>query len=237
LSLNEELAAILPKGCPVHGTDTLPCVLCEAEAEETERERVRGEMVRKRKLQEHPEDIIEGFGIGSRYLSYSFENFQGGNGVKTALADIASTPSDVVLMGGPGCGKTHLAIATMRAMVQNDKLNSPAAARFVTAPELLMEIRRTYGRNDGQDETDIIERHAKLSLLVLDDLGAEQATDWAVTMLYLIIDRRYRDLRPTIITTNLSLQEIEQRLSMRIASRMADMRVIKIDLPDWRKKR
>jgi DNA replication protein DnaC len=73
--------------------------------------------------------------------------------------------------------------------------------------------------------------------LCLDDLGAEKTTEYAITTLYLIIDRRIRNEMQTIITTNLSLDEIEATLGARIASRLAEMKIIKINMPDYRKKR
>jgi DNA replication protein DnaC len=74
-------------------------------------------------------------------------------------------------------------------------------------------------------------------LLVLDDLGAEKTTEFAITTLYIIIDRRIRDAKRTIITTNLSLKEIEDKLDARIASRLSGMQNVKISMPDYRKKR
>jgi DNA replication protein DnaC len=236
-SLSDEIAAILPKECHLHGKP-LPCLDCQLEEQKAENKKRQEIEEQKRQIREKPERLLESFGVGKRYLSYSFANFQGGDQAKAILNQLIESPFDVVLYGGPGVGKTHLTIATIREMVRNGLIDAHKAARFITVPEFLMEIRRTYGRNDGQDEADIIEKHTRLDLLVLDDLGAEQTTAWAITMLYLIIDRRYRDMKPTIITTNLILPEIEKRLSMRIASRMASMRTIDMfAMKDWRKKR
>lgn len=107
---------------------------------------------------------------------------------------------------------------------------------FVTVPELLLEIRKSFGKED-QDESKIVDKYSNVSLLILDDLGAEKCSEWAEATLYIIIDRRNRDEMMTIVTSNLSLPEIEQHLGARIASRLSDMKVINIKMPDYRKKR
>jgi DNA replication protein DnaC len=73
--------------------------------------------------------------------------------------------------------------------------------------------------------------------LVIDDLGAEKSSEWAREILYLIIDKRYSDLLPTIITSNLSPKELAEKLDDRLVSRlMEDAIVIKIDGKDHRVK-
>ena len=108
---------------------------------------------------------------------------------------------------------------------------------FVTVPELLFEIRQTFKDDSFESEKSIVDKYSGVSLLVLDDLGAEKTTEWAESTLYLIIDRRNRDEKWTIVTSNLTLPEIEQTLGARIASRLSDMKVVNIKLPDYRKKR
>ena len=73
-------------------------------------------------------------------------------------------------------------------------------------------------------EQDVLDKYSKCDLLLLDDLGSEKVSDFTIQSLYLVIDRRNRDLRPTIVTTNLSLEEIETQIDARMASRLADMK-------------
>lgn len=110
-------------------------------------------------------------------------------------------------------------------------------AKFITVPNLLMAIRDSF--KDGAVETEkaIVDRFTVYPFLILDDLGADRATEWAIETLYLIIDGRDANLKPTFITTNLSIPEIEKLYGARIASRIAGMEIIKIDMPDYRKKR
>lgn len=105
---------------------------------------------------------------------------------------------------------------------------------FESVPEFLLEIQETFRSDDSADN--IISNYSALDFLVLDDLGAEKASDWAIQMLYVLIDRREREgNNRIIITSNLSLDEIAERLSDRIASRIRGMcRIIKFTGKDRR---
>ena len=185
---------------------------------------------------ENPEPVLAEIGVGRRHIHCSFETYQGKEKIISACKAFVETPVDMVLTGAPGTGKTHLAVAILRELVRESKIRRDTHARFVPVPELLAEIRASY-RDNGPDERDIMNRYSGLPYLVLDDLGAEKTTEWSITTLYLIIDRRYRDERPTIVTTNLTLDQIAVTLSERISSRLASGKVITLQGPDYRVKR
>lgn len=167
-------------------------------------------------------------GVSLLYRDCSFENYIGNNKLVDDLMKIKEEKQSVILRGNTGCGKTHLAVA----MVRTDGYN----ARFITVPDLLLKIRSSF--NGGQEtEEEIINNYSEIETLVLDDLGAEKTSEFAITTLYIILDRRLRECRQTIITTNLSQKEIEETFGARIASRLAGMVNIKINMPDYRKKR
>jgi DNA replication protein DnaC len=135
----------------------------------------------------------------------------------------------LVLKGGYGCGKTHLAAA-----IANHCLEQGQLALFVNAPDLLDHLRAAYSPNAeaGYDERFEMVRNA--SLLILDDLGTQSNTEWAQEKLYQIFNHRYNSRLPTVVTTNLELEAIE----IRIRSRMVDpglVQVITILAPDFRR--
>jgi DNA replication protein DnaC len=167
-------------------------------------------------------------GIPPRYSSCSFDTFEGAEEQKRALLDLGG--ESVVLTGRTGCGKTHLAVAMLKKSERYGNL-------FTTVPELLMKARASFRDGAEESEEQLIERFCAPDLLVLDDLGAEKTSEYSIATLELIIDRRMRYERRTIITTNLSLEQIEAILGARIASRLSEMKIVKINLPDWRKKR
>jgi DNA replication protein DnaC len=98
-----------------------------------------------------------------------------------------------------------------------------------------MELRDSFREKAERSEREIIEHYSNVQLLVLDDLGAEKTSDFALQSLYIIIDKRYSEMRHTIITSNLSVDEIAGKVGDRIASRIAGMcRVIELKGRDRR---
>ncbi len=135
----------------------------------------------------------------------------------------------LVLKGGYGCGKTHLAAA-----IANQRIAMGHSALFVSTPDLLDHLRATYspGATTGYDER--FEQIRNTPLLILDDLGTQSNSDWAQEKLYQIFNHRYNGRLPTVVTTNLELEAIE----IRIRSRMVDpslVQIIHIAAPDFRR--
>jgi DNA replication protein DnaC len=134
----------------------------------------------------------------------------------------------LLLQGGFGSGKTHLAAA-----IANYAVGMGIPTLFLTVPDLLDTLRFAYSSEDTTFEerfNDI--RNAKL--LVLDDFGTQNATGWAQEKLFQIVNYRYINKLPTVVTTNLLLDEIEPR----IRSRLADPELVtqtRITAPDFRR--
>ncbi len=134
----------------------------------------------------------------------------------------------LLLQGGYGCGKTHLAAA-----IANFTVGMGVPTLFLTVPDLLDALRFAYDAEDTtfEERFDQI-RNAKL--LILDDFGTQNATGWAQEKLFQIINYRYINKFSTVITTNLSLDEIEPR----IRSRFSDPELVacvRINAPDYRR--
>jgi len=140
----------------------------------------------------------------------------------------------IFLHGSPGIGKTHIAAALMREKILGDneahytypdksvRVYMPSYPVMITIPDLLLEIRECF--NGGQEsESSIIERYSAKKCLILDDMGVEKTSEWSIQTLYSIIDRRYREEKQTLITSNLTLDEIAEKVGDRIASRIAGM--------------
>lgn len=134
----------------------------------------------------------------------------------------------LLLLGGYGCGKTHLAAA-----IANFAVEHGVPTLFLTVPDLLDQLRFAY----ESEETSFEERFEEIrnaSLLVMDDFGTQNATPWAQEKLFQIVNYRYINRLPTVITTNLSLDEIEPR----IRSRLQDPELVtkvSIQAPDYRR--
>lgn len=118
----------------------------------------------------------------------------------------------VLLVGGFGVGKTHLANAAANVYSPPDAL--PPIVWKV--PDFLAFLR---SRIDAGDLELIVQSYGRADcLLVLDDLGAENRTDWAGEQLYRILDRRYEEKAPTILTSNEGLNKLDQRIVSRFRS-------------------
>ena len=133
--------------------------------------------------------------------------------------------------GPNGTGKTHLAVAILRELSLKGELHW----FFVKTPYLLMRIRQVFKKESSDSEESLIDQFIDYDYLVIDELGVEKITDWSLQTLYLIIDGRSDRLRSTIITSNLSLQQIEEKIDPRIASRIVGMsKVVRFESDDWR---
>ena len=181
-----------------------------------------------------PERVLKWIGISKKFYSSTLDSFNGQDKYVEACRKYVERPDHSLLFtGNCGAGKTHLAVAIMRELCKQGK----NCLRFVSAPELMLKLRDSFRNDACESENKIIYKFSNIGFLVIDDLGAEKVSDYSIASLYLIIDRRVREMLPTIITTNLNLEEIEEKLSPRIASRLAEYRVWKFPLQDYRKKR
>jgi DNA replication protein DnaC len=134
----------------------------------------------------------------------------------------------VVIEGTPGCGKTHLAAA-----IGNAALARGESVMFLTAPDLLDELRRSYQPDEEIGYDDTFEALRDIPLLILDDLGAENPSSWAAEKLFQLLNHRHIRRLPTVITTNASADDLMPRLRSRIYDRNL-VTIVRMDAPDYR---
>ncbi|MCL4499407.1 MAG: ATP-binding protein [Chloroflexi bacterium] len=153
----------------------------------------------------------------------TFDNFDGdvtgAAEAYKAAREFAQNPLNrwLVLLGGCGCGKTHLAAA-----IANAAVGQHIPSLFTVVPDLLDHLRATFGPASTIQYDELFEKVRATPLLVLDDLGTENATPWAEEKLYQILNYRYNERLPTVITTNRELRSIDER----IRSRMQDKALV-----------
>jgi DNA replication protein DnaC len=94
---------------------------------------------------------------------------------------------------------------------------------YCNVTDLLDRLRGSYRQGADEEEAEILADMEGAELLVLDDLGAEKATDWVRDRLYLIVNRRYENSKPLIVTTNCDDVELRDRVGPRIVSRLYEM--------------
>ena len=142
----------------------------------------------------------------------------------------AENPTDWLLYTGRyGTGKTHLAAA-----IANHALEKGIDVIFQPVPDLLDQLRMSYGSSSMSYE-DRFERFRTVPLLILDDLGAQSPTPWAEEKLYQIINYRYVNKLPTVVTSNVNMREWDGRIASRLRDPMVNH--ISMMVPDFRNPR
>lgn len=153
------------------------------------------------------------------------------------------------LCGKVGRGKTHLACAIAKAYAESRVRMTPAGATvraklvFTTSVDFLADLKSTYEGADGGSESSAMARYEMCDLLVLDDLGKDLPTEWAMTRIYQLLNHRYNECLATVITTQYEPSTLARRLSSRtdvgdayaIVSRVREMcDLLVLDGPDRR---
>lgn len=133
----------------------------------------------------------------------------------------------LLLMGKYGCGKTHLAAA-----IANQAVSLGVPTLFLTVPDLLDWMRFAYGDKETTFE-ERFEEIRQIALLVLDDFGTENATPWAQEKLFQILNYRYQNRLAVVITTNQTMDAIEERIQSRLQDPTLVQRIY-INAPDFR---
>ena len=223
-----------PKPCPKCGQEIEPQVIplaerevypaCVCEVEEYEREEDRKALEKK---QEKVSRALKSSGLGKRFRGCSFENWKEREGTQKAhraaleyknnLKENIGQGKGLIVFGQPGNGKSHLVAA-----IVNEAIREGYVAVFEGVPRLLAKIRATYS-GGTTSEGEIMQALTEADLLVLDDAGAEKLTAWTEPTLYTIIDDRYIEEKPVVITTNSDLDGLEEKLGYRAMDRLLEM--------------
>lgn len=131
---------------------------------------------------------------------------------KREAVKFADAPAGwLLLRGGYGCGKTHLAAAIVQHCLARGR-----PALFLTTPDLLDYLRAAFGPDSPGSYDERFEQVRNAPLLILDDFGTHSNTAWAEEKLFQIVNHRYALRLPTVITTNLDEEDFEPRLRSRL---------------------
>ncbi len=158
----------------------------------------------------------------------TFSSFKASPGLemvlKAAKAVVSGELKWLTLSSGVNRGKTHLAIAICREWLEGDK-----PARYAYVPLLLDELRRGYQEEDYDKRFDMF---LNVPLLCLDDLGAENSTPWVQEKLDTIVDYRMMHGLSLVVTTNLSLKQLPERIASRLSR---NGKIVTISGPEYRR--
>ena len=132
-----------------------------------------------------------------------------------AAGKYAADPAGwLALTGPPGSGKTHLAAA-----IANELLSDGQVVLFVSASDLLDELRTGYSPDNPISFSEMYRRISDVDVLFLDALGASSASPWALEKLQQLLSHRFNAKLPTVVTVGCSLDELDPHIAMRLQDR------------------
>ena len=196
------------------------------------------------------EKIIRNSNMSKRKLSYKFDNYEPNNSNRKVFNNLKKyserlvngiEKKGLILIGNNGVGKTHLACSIANKLIEN---GTPVI--YGTLINLLAELRNSYDIDKNISEMEIFKLYENVDLLIIDDLGKEKPSEWGLEKLFTIINSRYENNLPVIITTNYNQKSLMERLSLNgeietaksIISRLYEMcYLVKIDDIDHRIKK
>ena len=162
--------------------------------------------------------IIKNSKMSKRNLNYKFDNFEVNSNNKKVYQSLKKYSEKLVneverkgltLVGNNGVGKTHLACS-----IANELIKDGIPIIYGTLINLLAELKNTYDVDNNISEMKIIKLYEKVDLLIIDDLGKEKPSEWGLEKLFTIINSRYENNLPVIITTNYDQNSLLDRLSI-----------------------
>ena len=155
-------------------------------------------------------------GIRPKYWGKGFDNFEVTPDNKSAVQMVRAyvkkfgqlEGKGLFISGTCGLGKTHLATAASLELIGQER-----SVICMTGVELLARIKQSYDDRYNLSEYEILREFLAAELLVIDDLGKENVTEWSLSMLYSMINMRMGELKPMIVTTNYTDEMLITRLS------------------------
>lgn len=224
--------------CPVHGEFErkmimvlgrlirLDCPHCLADAEKLELERAKRERTdaQNRKVQA----MFQRSGIPMRFQKRSFENYEAKEAGQEKALRVANAYADdwagvmergtcLIFSGNAGTGKTHLACA-----IANAVMGKGYSALYTTVSDALRSIKRAYDKDSNISESEAIAALAEPRLLILDEVGGDAGTEHTKIMLFDVMNKRYENMRPTIVLTNLDAPALRDYFGDRITDRLRE---------------
>ena len=209
------------KDCDCPGAVAEKERILEAKKLQLLQEKQQKEIERQKKLAEQEKQKINALfgnsGMSRRAMNCLFKDYEKTPGNEHAFKSCTNYAKDfeviqqekkngLFIAGECGIGKSHLAFATANYLIRNGH-----SVIAMTMIDLLLKLKSSFNGGERTEE-EILQIYSDCDLLIIDDLGKEKPTEWALQMIYAIVDRRYNAFKPIIITTNFNADELIKKL-------------------------
>lgn len=173
--------------------------------------------------------LLDGLNIPARFESCTLQNYEPVNddakrALKVCQAYASRWPErlqkggGLVMCGKPGTGKNHLALAIARHAITEHQ----SSAVFTTALKIAREYKSTWSKGSSRTEDDVIRYFTKPDLLIIDEVGVQFGSDAEKLIMFEIINTRYERMKPTILISNQTREELAAFIGERVLDRMSD---------------
>ena len=207
------------------------CICKKAQEYWKEKDKQEYEIAKRKHFREAINKIYKQNYIGRKFQNLNFENFNSNSANELSIAiakdyankNITSVNANgLIIMGESGVGKTHLAASIANKLIENDKI--VLMGRLTT---LLDMIKETF-KDNTKSENELIEIYSNVDMIIIDDLGTERISNWALEKLYTIIENRNENRLPIIITTRFNKQGLIERFSQSQDEQLVDAIISKL---------
>ena len=207
------------------------CICKKAQEYWKEKDKQEYEIAKRKHFREVINKIYKQNYISMKFQNLNFENFNSNSENELAIAiakdyvnkNITSANTNgLIIMGESGVGKTHLAASIANKLIENDKI--VLMGRLTT---LLDMIKETF-KDNTKSENELIEIYSNVDMIIIDDLGTEKISNWALEKLYTIIENRNENRLLIIITTRFNKQGLIERFSQSQDEQLVDAIISKL---------
>ncbi|HBM9260226.1 TPA: ATP-binding protein [Citrobacter freundii] len=173
--------------------------------------------------------LLDGLNIPARFENCTLQNYEPVNddakrALKVCQAYASRWPErlqkggGLVMCGKPGTGKNHLALAIARHAITEHQ----SSVVFTTALKIAREYKSTWSKGSSRTEDDVIRYFTKPDLLIIDEVGVQFGSDAEKLIMFEIINTRYERMKPTILISNQTREELAEFIGERALDRMSD---------------